>query len=323
MNAATSADDPALASLARGDFRTAARIITRVESSDPSVHEIVATLYRRGGGTPVIGVTGPPGAGKSTLVDALLARLRARGERVAVLAVDPSSPFSGGAILGDRVRMVRHNADPGVFIRSMAARGRLGGLARATGDALSVLDAMGFAAILVETVGVGQSEIDILRFARTVLVVQTPAAGDAVQTVKAGVLEVGDVFVVNKADAPGADRALSALRESVEFRAHAAGPDAWNPPVLKAQANEDRGIGEVLAAIEAHSAHLSAHPAQSAARRRAQARAQLVEHVAETLRTRHSLARARSDRFEVQVDALADRTVDPQAAAERLLEDLV
>lgn len=316
-------EESALAALARGDFRAAARLITRIENADPSVQDIVATLYRRGGGTPVIGVTGPPGAGKSTLIDGLLARLRARHARVAVLAVDPSSPFSGGAILGDRVRMIRHNTDPGVFIRSMAARGRLGGLARATSDALSVLDAMDFGAILVETVGVGQSEIDILRFARTVLVVQTPAAGDAVQAVKAGVLEVGDVFVVNKADAPGADRAVSALRESVEFRAHAAGLEAWTPPVLKAQANEERGLDEVLAAIEAHAAHLAAHPQQNAARRRAQAMAQLVEHVAECLRMRHSLAPARTDRFEAQINALAERTVDPQTAAKQLLEGLV
>ena len=314
-------DDTTIDALARGEIRTAARLITRIESGDASVQPLLATLYRRGGHTPVIGVTGAPGAGKSTLVDALVERLRARQVRVAVLAVDPSSPFSGGAILGDRVRMGRHNTDAGVFIRSMAARGRLGGLARAAGDALCVLDAMGFGAILIETVGVGQSEIDVLRFARTVLVVQTPAAGDAIQAVKAGVLEVGDVFVVNKADTPGADRAVSALRESADFRAHAAGPDAWRPPVLKAQAADGTGVDDVLAALDAHGAHLAAHPAQQEARRRAQARAQLVEHVAEALRLK-SGADAAQDRFEDQVTALCERTLDPKTAAEHVLARL-
>jgi LAO/AO transport system kinase len=269
----------------------------------------------------VIGVTGPPGAGKSTLVDQLVAGLRRQGRRVAVLAVDPSSPFSGGAILGDRIRMGRHNTDRGVFIRSMAARGKLGGLARAAGDALSVLDAMGWDAILVETVGVGQSEIDILRHARSVLIVQTPSGGDAVQTVKAGLLEVGDIFVLNKADAPGADRMAAALREAVEFRSGALPADAWHPPLLKTQAVAGDGVEDLITAIFAHLDHLESHPAQLAARQRAHARVLLVDRIGEALQRRHAPEHA--DGFERALDDILARRCDPLSAARRLVDGLL
>ncbi|MDB5971501.1 MAG: transport system ATPase [Hydrocarboniphaga sp.] len=309
------------AAISGGDLRSAARLITRIEAADEAAAPVLAQLYARGGSTPIVGLTGPPGAGKSTLVDQMLAQYRAAGERVAVLAVDPSSPFSGGAILGDRVRMGRHNTDPGVFIRSMAARGRLGGLALAAADALTVLDAMGWDRILIETVGVGQNEIEILRHADTVIIVQTPAGGDAVQAVKAGILEVGDLFVVNKADTAGADRTVAALREAVEFRTHALGAEAWQPPVLKTEAAGGVGIRELLQAIDAHHQHFRDHPKQFAARRRSQARARLVECMAAALRARRG-DDEQHDIFDDTIDDVVARRCDPQTAAKRLVDSM-
>lgn len=310
------------AAVVAGDLRKAARLITRIEAADSTIAPVLQELYVRGGRTPVIGITGPPGAGKSTLVDQMLALYRTSGLRVAVLAVDPSSPFSGGAILGDRVRMGRHNTDRGIFIRSMAARGRLGGLALAAADALTVLDAMGWDRILIETVGVGQNEIEILRHADTVLIVQTPAGGDAVQAVKAGILEVGDMFVVNKADTGAADRTVAALREAVDFRTHALGPEAWHPPVLKTQAASGIGVDELRQAIDAHRQHLQAHPDQLAVRRRAQAKLRLVDSIGEVLRLRHLAPSNQNLRFNAMVDAIIARHCDPHTAATRLLEGL-
>jgi LAO/AO transport system kinase len=306
-------------SLARGELRVAARLISRIESGDPAILPLLAALHARGGKTPLIGITGPPGAGKSTLVDQLIFRYRQQGKRVAVLAVDPSSPFSGGAILGDRIRMNRHCADEGVFIRSMAARGRLGGLAIAAGDALLVLDAMGWDVILIETVGVGQSEIDILRHAHTVVIVQTPAGGDAVQALKAGVLEVGDIFVVNKADAAGADRTVSQLREALSFRSDAQEPESWHAPVLKTQAVEGLGIDELVLSIAAQAEFWRSHPQQRATRRRLQTRLLLIDQIAETLHQRQQ-AGDRQQRFEQLLDEVLARRCDLHTAASRLLD---
>jgi LAO/AO transport system kinase len=258
--------DAAIESIVRGDHRAGARMISRIEAGDASAEAVVRALSTRGGRTPIAGFTGPPGSGKSTLIDQVIARCRREGERVAVLAVDPSSIVTGGALLGDRVRMGRHNADPGVFVRSQTARGRLGGLAAATCDSLVVLDAMGFDRILIETVGVGQSEMEIVRHAHTVVVVQTTGAGDAVQAIKAGLLEIGDVFAVNKSDLPDPQGTLSVLREAVAFR-HAVRGGGWSPPVLKTQATDGGGVDELLEALRAHWRHLQDHPAEQMLRR--------------------------------------------------------
>jgi LAO/AO transport system kinase len=303
-------DADALAAVLSGEARAGARLISRIESRDPGAIPLLRALYARGGGSAVVGITGPPGAGKSTLVDQLVACCRRCDLRVAVLAVDPSSPWSGGAILGDRVRMNRHNTDAGVFIRSMSARGRLGGLAAAAGDALTVLDAMGFDWIFIETVGVGQSEIDIASYADAVVIVQTPAGGDGVQALKSGVLEIGDLFLVNKADLPGADRAVSMLRDTLEHR---------SVRVLKLQAADGIGIDEVFAAIRSHLDHLRSHPAELAARRRAQLRARLLDLLAEQLRVRYGGADAGEVRVERLLDEVIDRRTDPHAAVAQLL----
>ncbi|WP_018465481.1 methylmalonyl Co-A mutase-associated GTPase MeaB [Calidithermus timidus] len=239
-----------------GDLRALARAITWVESGHPAGAELLRELRGRGS-SRVVGLTGSPGAGKSTLTDRLIEEARRRGERVAVLAVDPSSPFTGGAILGDRIRMMRHYHDSGVFIRSLASRGALGGLAGAVVGALALLEAFGFERVFLETVGVGQSEVDIARVADTTVLVLTPAAGDAVQAFKAGVMEIADVFVVNKFDLPGGERVIQELKTTLELAPPR--PGGWKPPVLSAVGSRGEGITEVLEAIDRHYAHLQGH----------------------------------------------------------------
>jgi len=307
------------ANVRRGDVRASARLISRIEAGDESVTPLLQSLYREGGRTPIIGITGPPGAGKSTLVDQLLTIYRSRSLTVAVLAIDPASPFTGGAILGDRVRMARHNTDAGVFIRSMSSRGVLGGLARAASDALIVLDAMGKDLILVETVGVGQSEIDIMRHAASVVILQTPAGGDVVQAVKAGILEIGDVFVVNKSDTSGADRTVAALRESVEFRHDPHDASAWHPPVLKTQATEASGVQELVEVLELHAVYLRAHPEALRRRLLTQARVCLTELVSDGLRRRYLGAESMSAPLAALLEEIVDRRTDPYDAARQLL----
>ncbi|MCS7195604.1 MAG: methylmalonyl Co-A mutase-associated GTPase MeaB [Meiothermus sp.] len=238
------------------DARALARAITLVEAGYPEGQALLRRL-RGQGRARVVGLTGSPGAGKSSLTDRLIEEARKRGERVAVLAVDPSSPFTGGAILGDRIRMMRHHQDPMVYIRSLASRGALGGLAGATVATLTLLEAFGFDRIFVETVGVGQSEVDIARVADTTVLVLTPAAGDAVQAFKAGVMEIADVFVVNKFDLPGGERIVQELKTTLELAAPR--PGGWKPPVLTAVAPKAEGIPELFEAIEAHHQHLLAH----------------------------------------------------------------
>ncbi len=240
----------------QGDLRALARALTWVESGLPE-GEVLLKRARSQGRARVVGLTGSPGAGKSTLADRLIEAVRQRGQTVAVLAVDPSSPFTGGAILGDRIRMMRHHKDAGVFIRSMASRGSLGGLAGATVAALALLEAFGFDWVFLETVGVGQSEVDIARVADTTVLVLTPAAGDAVQAFKAGVMEIADVIAVNKFDLPGGERVVQELKATLEFAPPR--PAGWQVPVLTTVAQAGQGTDELLEAIEAHHAHLEQH----------------------------------------------------------------
>ncbi|MBV8445722.1 MAG: methylmalonyl Co-A mutase-associated GTPase MeaB, partial [Candidatus Dormibacteraeota bacterium] len=237
------------ARLLDGDVRALARTIRMVEDRDGAVEEVIRQVRGRVGSAWVSGITGPPGSGKSTLTDQLIQRWRTAGHTVGVIAVDPSSPFTGGAILGDRVRMQRHATDRGVFIRSMAARGHLGGLASAAREAVRLLDASGRQRVLLETVGVGQSELEVMQIADTTIVVTTPVTGDAVQILKAGILEIADIFVVNKADLPGAAKVYRDLRDLVrQTKAH----DAWPPPVIMASAANGDGVDELAGEIERH-----------------------------------------------------------------------
>ncbi len=233
-----------------GDVRALARLLTAVESGSPDLREVSADLMRHTGGAHIVGVTGAPGVGKSTTTSALVDVLRGQGKRVAVLAVDPSSPFSGGALLGDRVRMQHHATDGGVFIRSMASRGHLGGLSAATPQALRVLDACGFDVVLVETVGVGQSEVEVMSQADTVLVLLAPGSGDAVQVAKAGILEIADIFVVNKADRDGVGATTRELRAMIALGSRR--PEDWVPEIVATVATRGEGIDELVSVLQRH-----------------------------------------------------------------------
>jgi LAO/AO transport system kinase len=299
--------------LMAGDTRALARAIRMVEDRDPGIADLLRQVRERAGMARVVGVTGPPGSGKSTLCDQVIERWRAAGHQVGVIAVDPSSPFTGGAILGDRVRMVRHTLDPGVFIRSMAARGHLGGLAAAAREAIRLLDASGRDRCLLETVGVGQSELEVMETADTTVVVTTPATGDAVQIIKAGILEIADIFVVNKADLPGASKVVRDLKELVRHGAKRAG---WSPPVLTTVAETGEGVDDLVAAIAQHGDTIAASgelERRRIARLRAEVEAIVVERAAE--RARSALHEGTMSR-ELEGDL---SRVDPYALAERIL----
>ena len=297
-----------------GDRVALAKLMTRVENESGDVAGVMARIYPRLGRATTIGITGPPGAGKSTLVDRLVGKLRAADRSVGVVAVDPSSPFSGGAVLGDRIRMQDHALDPAVFIRSLSTRGRRGGLARATRQIAHLLDAFGKDTIIIETVGVGQTELDIMELAATVVVVLVPEAGDTVQVMKAGLLEIAHVFVVNKADREGAMRMQTELTTMLQLRPS---PE-WDVPVLLTEAQQGRGVDELLQAITAHQAHLIARGAggRTAEHHREQ---EFLEVLDGELRSR--LAR----RLGTEPSGLLARVrrgdVDPYTAARELLRD--
>jgi LAO/AO transport system kinase len=241
------------AGIRAGQYRALAKAISLVERDDPQSERLLADIYPETGKARVLGITGSPGSGKSTLVAAIARFMRARGKRVGIIAVDPTSPFTGGAILGDRIRMTDLYTDKGVFIRSMATRGFLGGLARATNDVVDVLDASGFDLVLVETVGVGQDEVEVVRTVQTNIVVLVPGMGDDIQAIKAGIMEIGDVFVVNKADRPGADKTVTEIQMMMSLvEEHG----EWIPPIVKTVASRNEGIGELDAAVTAHHVYL-------------------------------------------------------------------
>jgi LAO/AO transport system kinase len=306
-----------------GDRLALARLITRVENRTAEVPEIMRAIHGRTGRAYVLGITGPPGAGKSTLVDRVTSRLRAERLPVGVIAVDPSSPFTGGAVLGDRIRMQTHTLDPDVFIRSMATRGSLGGLARATGDVIKLMDAFGFPWIIIETVGVGQTELDIIRQADTTVVALVPESGDSIQAMKAGLMEVADVFVVNKADRDGAHALMAELRFSVHLH-YTSGAGArdvdWEVPVLAAQAVHDVGMDELLAQVRRHRAVLEQAGAlekRRQARRRAELEALLVEEFTAQIRERVQTDPALAG----TLDAVTAGTLDPYSAVGRILAE--
>ncbi|MCK8677491.1 MULTISPECIES: methylmalonyl Co-A mutase-associated GTPase MeaB [Streptomyces] len=313
-------DVPQLVAQAReGRPRAVARLISLVEGASPHLREVMAALAPLAGGAYVVGLTGSPGVGKSTTTSALVSAYRRMGRRVGVLAVDPSSPFSGGALLGDRVRMSDHASDPGVYIRSMATRGHLGGLAWAAPQAIRVLDAAGCDVVLVETVGVGQSEVEIASQADTSVVLLAPGMGDGIQAAKAGILEIGDVYVVNKADRDGADATARELNHMLGL-GEARAPGDWRPPIVKTVAARGEGVDEVVEALEKHRAWMEERSVL-AARRRARA-AREVETIAVTaLRSR--IEDLRGDQ---RLSALAERIVagelDPYAAADTLVSGL-
>ncbi|MDT5270696.1 MAG: GTPase [Acidobacteriota bacterium] len=298
-----------------GEPRAVARSISIVEDGTVGASELMRGVFPHTGRGLVVGITGSPGAGKSSLVDKLAGLYRARGERVGIVAVDPSSPFSGGAILGDRIRMQALGLDPGVFIRSMATRGNLGGLARATVDAVAILDAAGFQKVVVETVGVGQDEVEIVKTADVSVVVLVPGMGDDIQAIKAGIMEIGDVFVINKADRDGVLRTEKELEALLSL---AERPDGWSPPIVKTVATKNKGIEELAAAIESYREFQKSAP-EAHGRRGAVARWRILELLRERLLARALERDGTRERLESLALEVAGRRRDPYSAVEELL----
>ncbi|WP_436932308.1 methylmalonyl Co-A mutase-associated GTPase MeaB [Halosimplex halobium] len=349
--------DPLIADLLDGQHRALARTITKIENRSPGYRDLVSQLHAHTGDADVIGITGSPGAGKSTLVDKLAATYRDAGLTVGVIAIDPASPFTGGAVLGDRIRMASNVGDMDVFFRSMSARGTLGGLSTATTDAVKALDAFGKDKVIIETVGAGQNEVDIVRTADTVVVLVPPGSGDDVQMLKAGILEIADLFVVNKADLEGADRTVQELREMLQLRdgqvevgghhgfeettvdvgegddsestapgsedadADAHSQEPWDPPIVETVANRGEGIDDLVAAMDDHRAHLVA-----SGQLESKARTRYAEEIRTLLRedVRELLAEEIEARggLDERVDAVLRRETDPYTVAEELLEPL-
>jgi LAO/AO transport system kinase len=302
-----------------GDVRTVARLIRDIDDKVPEVRETLKALYTHTGKAYVIGITGAPGVGKSTLVDQMVGHLRQEGKTVGVLAVDPTSPFSGGAILGDRIRMQRHSLDEGVFIRSLATRGHFGGLTQSTRSAIDVLDAMGRDVIIVETVGVGQDEVDVVKSAQTTVIMVVPGMGDDIQAIKAGILEVGDIFVINKADREGADKTLNELCLMIDMGQDKYQKGKWRPPILKVEAVFDKGVAELLEQIERHREYLMGAGGPFLRRTREKVREELAEMVKNRLIEEIFDELTESGKFEQAVDDILSGETDPYTACDDLV----
>ena len=300
-----------------GDRRALARLVTLIENEAPEAREYLAEIYPQSGRAQIVGVTGSPGAGKSTLVTQICRELRQRDLRVGVIAVDPSSPFTGGAILGDRIRMQELSGDPQVFIRSMASRGSLGGLAASTRDVARALDAAGYQVVIIETVGAGQAEVEIVRAAHSVLVVTVPGMGDDIQALKAGILEIADIFVVNKADRPGADQAAAELRMLLSLVAkQPKSSDVWRVPILKTSAAQREGITELVDALFAHRAFLS-QSGQLAQRNQRQVRSEVLALLQQALAQRLK-QEVSEEEWRRLIDAVVERQANPYGVADLL-----
>jgi LAO/AO transport system kinase len=301
-----------------GDIRAVARLIRDIDDNVFEAREVLKDLYPSTGRAYVVGITGSPGVGKSTLVDQMIYHLRAAGKTIGVLAVDPTSPFSGGAILGDRVRMQRHSMDEGVFIRSMATRGYFGGITQSTRSAIDVLDAMGKDCIIVETVGVGQDEIDIVQSAHTTIILLVPGMGDDVQALKAGILEIGNIFVINKADREGADRTVNDIRLMIEMDEKRY-KDGWKPPILTAQAAFGKGITEILDEIDRHHKFLQSSEKIKSVHKYEKARNDLSEMIKAKIIHDVFDEIINSGEFETTLQSIVDGEIDPYTACDSIV----